>query len=300
MSEHYNPYVKKAENIALLSAVIVGGIGIAELIVAQISGSISLLADGIDAMSDASVTTIVWLGIRISRKKADSVFHYGYYRAENLSAFLIAIMLAIVSGLTFYNAYLRFFSPIEIESPAIALATAFIAGSVSLILAFIKRSIAIKSNLLSLKAEATNAIKDGSASFIVFFSILASFLGFTQMDSIGAMIVAVLIATVSMTILREATLILLDAWHNPEVVTEMKKLVENVDGVRLKTIKLRQSGPYIVGEMIISVNPELTVAKLTTIKAEIQETVKNKVKGLESLIISAEPHGNNSNQSNRG
>lgn len=288
---HHNPYVKKAENIALLSAIIVGSIGIAELIVAQISGSISLLADGIDAMSDASVTTIVWLGIRISRKKADSLFHYGYYRAENLSAFLIAIMLAIVSGLTFYNGYLRFFSPTAIESPAIALATAFIAGTVSLILAFIKRNIAIKSNLLSLKAEATNAIKDGSASFIVFFSILASFLGFTQMDSIGAMIVAVLIATVSMTILKEATLILLDAWHNPEVVTEMKKMVENVDGVRLKTIKLRQSGPYIVGEMTITVNPDLTVAELTKLTEKIQKTVKNKVKGLESLIISAEPHG---------
>ncbi|MCL4435401.1 MAG: cation diffusion facilitator family transporter [Thaumarchaeota archaeon] len=295
MSEHqqhqqHNPYVKKAEKIALLSAVIVGSIGFAELIIAQISGSLSLLADGIDGMSDASVTTIVWLGIRISRKKADSLFHYGYYRAENLSAFLIAIILAMVSGLTFYNAYLRFFSPTAIESPAIALATALISGTVSLILAFIKRSIAIKSNLLSLKAEATNAIKDGSASFVVFFSILGSFLGFTQMDSIGAMIVAVLIATVSITILKEATLILLDAWHNPEVVAVIKQMVEKVNGVRLKTVRLRQSGPYIVGEMIITVNPELTVAELTKLKEEIQETVRTKVEGLESLIISAEPH----------
>lgn len=289
MSEHHNPYVRKAEKIALLSAVIVCSIGIAELIVAQISGSISLLADGIDALSDASVTTIVWVGLRVSRKKANNLFHYGYYRAENMSAFLIAIMLAIVSGLTFYNAYLRFFSPITIGSPVIALVTAFTAGTVSLILAFIKRSIAIKSNLLSLKAESTNAFKDGSASFIVFFSILASFLGFTQMDSIGAMIVAVLIATVSITILKQATLILLDACDNPEVVTEIKQVVEDINGVRLKTIKLRQSGPYLVGEMIITVNPDLTVAKLTQLKEEIQKTVKNKIKGLESLIISADP-----------
>lgn len=271
-----------------MSAAIVGGIGIVELIVAQITGSISLLADGFDAMSDASVTAIVWAGIRISRKKPDSLFHYGYYRAENLSAFLIAIMLAIVSGLTFHNGYLRFFSPTAIESPAIALATAFIAGTVSLILAFIKRSIAIKSNLLSLKAEATNAIKDALASFVVFFSIVVSFLGFAQMDSIGAMIVSVFIATVSITIMKEATLILLDAWQNPEVVSEIQQTVENLEGVRIRSIRLRRSGPNIVGEMNIAVNPDLTVAQLTKLKKKIQEAVKSKVSGLNTLMISAE------------
>ncbi|MBI4257829.1 MAG: cation transporter [Thaumarchaeota archaeon] len=292
MSE-LNPYVRKAEQIALLSAAIVGSIGIVELIVAQLTGSISLLADGIDAMSDAGVTAIVWVGIRISRKKPDSLFHYGYYRAENLSAFLIAIMLAIVSGLTFYNAYLRLFSPVQIESPYTALATAFVAGIVSLILALIKRNIAVKSNLLSLKAEATNAIKDASGSFVVFISILVSFQGFTQMDSIGAMIISVFIASVSVTILKEATLILLDAWDNPTVVTEIRQVVESIPGVRLRTVRLRRSGPYMVGEMLISVNPELTVVQLAQLKMQIQKTVRNKIGRLGSLMISAEPDEGN-------
>jgi len=288
-TDHSNPYIRKAERITLLSAAIVGGIGIVELVISQIAGSVALLADGIDAMSDASVTAIVWAGIRISLKKPNSLFQYGYYRAENLSALLIAIMLAIVSGLTFYNGFLRFFSPIPIESPSLALVTAFIAGTVSLILAFIKRSIAIKSNLVSLKAEATNTIKDGLGSFVVFFSILVSSLGFIQMDSIGAMIVSVFIATVSITIMKEATLILLDAWQNPDVVGEIKQIVENLEeGVLLRSVRLRRSGPYIVGEMNISVNPQMTVAQLTKLKKEINGAVKSKVSQLNSLMISAE------------
>jgi cation diffusion facilitator family transporter len=284
-----NPYIRKAESIALLSAVIVASIGVVELIVAQITGSISLLADGIDAISDASVTAVVWVGIRISRREPNRLFQYGYYRAENLAAFIIAMMLAVVSILTFYNAYLRFFLPQQIENPYVALATAFMAGTVSLILALIKRSIAIKSNLLSLKADATNAIKDSSGSFVVFISILVSFLGFTQMDSIGAMIVSVFIATVSVTILKEASLVLLDAWDNPTVVTEIKQVVESIHGVRLRTVRLRSNGPYIVGEMIIAVNPELTVAQLTQLKTRIQQAIRNKVRRLGSLVISAEP-----------
>ena len=52
-------------------------------------------------------------------------------------------------------------------------------------------SIANKYNLLSLKTDAKNSIKDGSASVIGFFSVfIASQFGILQMDAIGGMIIA--------------------------------------------------------------------------------------------------------------
>jgi hypothetical protein len=53
------------------------------------------------------------------------------------------------------------------------------------------RTIANKYNLLSLKTDARNSIKDGSASVIGFFSVLvASQFGILQADAIGGIIIA--------------------------------------------------------------------------------------------------------------
>ena len=68
-------------------------------------------------------------------------------------------------------------------------------------------SIANKYNLLSLKTDAKNSIKDGSASVIGFFSVLiASQFGFLQMDAIGGMIIAGYIFSVSYISLKQSSL----------------------------------------------------------------------------------------------
>ena len=65
------------------------------------------------------------------------------------------------------------------------------ASALSLHRAFQMRKIANKFNLLSLKTDARNSLKDGSASVIGFFSILiATQFGFVQIDAIGGMIIA--------------------------------------------------------------------------------------------------------------
>jgi divalent metal cation (Fe/Co/Zn/Cd) transporter len=52
------------------------------------------------------------------------------------------------------------------------------------------RSIAKKYNLISLNLDAKNSIKDGSASFVGFGSVLAGYFGIPYMDAIGSMIIA--------------------------------------------------------------------------------------------------------------
>lgn len=260
-----------------------------EIAAGEVTGSIGLTADGIDSMSDTLVSFLVWLGLRISRRAPDERFHFGYYKIESFVAFVGAIALMGIAAAIFYRSYLAFLNPEPLDLPVLALAVLLMAGTISLYRAIQMRRIARKHNILSLKLDANNAIKDGSASFIVFFTVLASSLGFHQMDAVGGMIVAVFILFISYVVIKESSLVLLDAYHNPVLVEEIRKIAEGL-GTNVKDILLRASGPYIQTEIHIEVEGSMTVDQLDKIKTEIENRVKQSLDGVRRVVVTARAH----------
>jgi len=262
-------------------------LGVIEVAAGQFTGSIGLSADGIDSISDGFVSFLVWLGLKMSQKAPDEKFHFGYHKVETLVAFVTSIGLMGLAGVVMYRSYLAFVKPKPLTLPVLALAVLLIAGTISLYRALQMRRIAKRYNLSSLRLDANNAIKDGSASFLVFFTVLASSLGFHQMDGVGGMAVGVFILIVSYVVLRETTLVLLDAYHNPQLVEEIRRIVERNEGVNVKDVLLRASGPYVHSEIHIEAESDMTVGQLDEIKSSIENAVKERFTGIRRVVVSA-------------
>ena len=277
----------EGERLAGISVWTLVGLGVVEVLAGQFTGSIGLTADGVDSMSDGLVSFLVWLGLRMSRKAPDEKFHFGYHKVESLIAFVTSIGLMGLGGVVLFRSYLAFVEPKPLTLPVLALAVLLMAGTVSLYRAFQMRRIAKRYNLSSLRLDANNAIKDGSASFLVFFTVLASSLGFHQMDGVGGMAVGVFILVVSYVVLRETTLVLLDAYHNPQLVEEIRKIVESNEGVNVKDVLLRASGPYVQSEIHIEADSDMTVGTLDKVKSSIENTVKERLSGIQRVVVSA-------------
>lgn len=286
MTEVSNGYLQ-GERLAYLSSWTLVVLGVVEIATGEFTGSVGLTADGIDSMSDALVSFLVWLGLKISRRMPDERFHFGYYKIESFVAFVGAIGLIGVAGAIFYRSYLAFLDPKPLKLPVLALAVLLIAGTISLYRAFQMRRIARKYNISSLKLDANNAIKDGLASFLVFFTVSASSLGFHQMDAIGGMTVAIFILFVSYVVIKESSLVLLDAYHNPTLVEEIRKIAQGEPRVRVRDILLRAAGPYIQSEIHIEVEGSVTVDQLDKIKTNIENSVKRKFDGVRRVVVSA-------------
>lgn len=286
MAEASKGYLE-GERLAKLSTWTLAGLGVVEIIVGEFTRSVGVTADGIDSMSDALVSFLVWLGLRISRRAPDERFHFGYYKIESFVSFVGAIGLIGIGAFILYRSYLAFLEPKPLTLPALALAVLLLAGTISLYRAFQMRRIARRYNISSLKLDANNAIKDGSASFLVFFTVLASSLGFHQMDAVGGMAVAFFVFFVSYVVIKEASLVLIDAFHNPELVEEISKIVEAEQVVRVKDVLLRAAGPYVHSEIHIEVDASITVGQLDRIKTNIDNSVRQKFKGIQRVIISA-------------
>ena len=281
--------LNKIERIVLISAIVLVLIGVVEILVGYFTNSIGLIADGIDSISDSVISFMVWFGLSISRRKADNKFHFGYYRVETLVSMIVSIVMIAMSIYIFYNAYSRFRNPVELDYPLLGMITLTAGGLISLWLSIIKNRLAKKYNLLSLKADANASIKDWTSSFIILAGVFLSYIGFKWGDALGACIVGIYIISVAITTLKSSSLILIDAFNNPELVKDISKIIRNYPTVKLKDLKLRISGPYIVGEITLTVDSNMSVGKVFLIKNKIKENVMEKVNGVKDLTILADP-----------
>lgn len=186
-----NEGFRAGQRIAKISVITLVSIGIAELLMGYISGSVVATADGIDSMSDAMISFIVLVGLRFARRPADRKFQFGYHKVESFAAMVASIGMIAIGVFIAYHSYEGFIHPREIQHPLLTMIVLAIAGGISLHRAFQMRRIANKYNLLSLKTDAKNSIKDGSASVLGFLSVLiATQFGFLQADAIGGMIIS--------------------------------------------------------------------------------------------------------------
>lgn len=269
------------QRIAKISVVTLVSIGIVEIIMGQISGSVVATADGIDSLSDAMISFIVLIGLRIAHKPADKKFPFGYQKVESFAALIAAIGMVAIGGYILYHSYEALMNPREIQQPILTMIVLAAAGAISLHRAFQMNSIANKYNLLSLKTDAKNSIKDGSASVIGFVSVLiASQFGFLQMDAIGGMIIAGYIFSVSYVSLKQSSLILVDSWQNPRITETVKRIVEEKfkdDNVRVRSVLLRPAGTMAQAEVHVEIDGNKKLADVELLLINIELAIRQRI-----------------------
>jgi len=274
------------ERVTKFSFMTLVSIGLVELAIGSWTGSVGLTADGVDSISDSVISVIVWIGLHYSRRRPDARFHFGYHKVESLSALVVSIGMVGVAGYIMLHSYFTFLNPRAINYPEVAFITLLCAGTVSLYRAFRMRAVAKKYGLLSLRTDANNSLKDGTASFVVLANVAGASLGFLQLDAVGGMIVSAYIIGIAYVAIKESSLVLLDACESPEMTSVLANALKTVNGVQdVKSIKLRPSGPYLTGIISLVVDGQKTIVESEGIRRQVLDTVSAIVEPLGEITV---------------
>ncbi len=263
-------------------------VGSSELIMGVFTLSIALIADGIQSFADAGVSLIVWIGLKISRKKPDKRFQFGYHRVETFSSIVAALFMATIGAITLYESYREFLNPTPIVDAELALVVALAATTVSLLLLIYKRRAAKKYGSLALKTDASNSIKDVLTSITAFVGIaLSSYFNIPQTEAIAGIIISLFVFTMVYPILKEASLVLLDAYHSPETIKTIENIANDITQVKqVHSIRMRKLGSYLIGDMHVVLRNDMTVEEACAIAAQIEDrTIKEFDEIIEMNVI---------------
>ncbi|UCE73952.1 MAG: cation transporter [Methanomassiliicoccales archaeon] len=283
----------KAQNVAGFTVFILVVLGIIQIILGEtISKSVALTANGIDCIGDGFVSGIVWVGLRFFRKPADHKFHYGYYKFENLAAIAAAIVMIVLAIFIGYRSYLQLTDPHEIKVPILGATVALIAALIAWGLGIKKYFEGKQSNLSSVKLDAINTIKDGTASFLAVIALVLSSYGYPVADAVVGFIIGGIILSIGFATIKESSYILVDACDTEcmEQGQVIRGLADKIEGVGFAhVVRLRRSGPIIQGEVEIHVPADMSIAEVDKIRSEINRLAKERVPDIERLTVVALP-----------
>ena len=265
--------------------------GITEVFMGIFTLSVALIADGIQSFADAGVSLIVWIGLRISRRAPDGKFHFGYYRVETFSSIIAALFMATIGGVVLYESYQEFIKPTAIANAELALVVASLAAAVSSALLIYKRRAAKRYNSLALKTDASNSIKDVLTSITAFIGIaLSRYFNLIESDAIAGIIISLFVFTMVYTIMKEASLVLMDACQCPEILTDIENIARSVKQVKqVHSLRMRKIGPFLIGDLHVVVDADLTVRDSSKIAYEIEERVKKEFDEVIEIKVRIDP-----------
>ncbi|MFG1994211.1 cation diffusion facilitator family transporter [Actinoplanes sp. NPDC048988] len=105
-------------------------IGVSKFVAAAITGSASMLAEGVHSVADSANQVLLLIGGRRAQRPASALHPFGYARERYVYAFLVAIILFSLGGLyAVYEGYHKIRDPHPLESPIVAVVVLVIAAA---------------------------------------------------------------------------------------------------------------------------------------------------------------------------
>ncbi len=272
--------LKKGEQIAKYASIVVGLLAVAKLLVGYFFNSIALLADGIHSFADLLPISITFFALKVAQRKPNEKFPYGYYKAETIASFVVAIFILFLGIEMLYEGISSIFNFEMMGSIYLPMAVALVSALVSYFLYKYEYSVGKKINSKALMLDGKEKRIDIFASLLVFVAIVSQFYGINYVSGVVASIIAIFILHIGWEGFVDSVLVLLDAWMDEEKLEKIKKSME-IDNIKIVDLKLRKAGPYIFGDTIIEVPAQLSAAQLESIKNRII----NRAKKYEPQII---------------
>jgi cation diffusion facilitator family transporter len=267
-------------------------LAVAKGITGIFGNSFALVADAIESLTDVLSSALVFFGIKYSTRPADSNHPYGHGRAETLVTFLVVGFLVISATVIAYESILNIQTPHEIPENY----TLVVLAIIIIIKEIFFRIIAKKgkeTNSSSLQADAWHHRSDAITSAMAFVGIsIAIFMGpgYETADDWAALFASFLIIFNAYLIFRPALGEILDEHVYDDLVKEIRRISEEVDGVQgTEKCHVRKTGMTYLVDLHLLVNGKLSVTQGHEISHTAKDKLMQELPELANILIHIEP-----------
>lgn len=222
-----------------------------------ISGSIAIIADAFNNLSDAGSSIITLIGFRLSGQEPDPEHPFGHGRMEYISGLLVSVAILIMGFELIGSSIGKLRSPEPIESSALVFGILIASILVKLYMFFYNHSLSKKIESAAMKATSVDSLSDTVATTLVLIATLISKYTGLLLDGWFGILVGLFILYTGGSTLKETIDLLLGQPPKQEFIDEVKEIVlghSMVHGVH--DLIVHDYGP---GRVMISLHAEVNV-----------------------------------------
>jgi len=282
--------LKRGERVAKQAAFLVVNLAVAKVIIGVLSGSIVLISDAVHSVSDLVAVFTSWFGLKISQRKPDERFPYGYYKMENLATVVVSILILFAFWEIFTEgvAILSTFSSIKI--PLFALGISLV--DILVLFFFGKNEVKVGKgiNSRSLVAMGEENRAHLFSSLAVFVGILSAQFKVPYLEGVMTIAISLLILKIGLLAGKDSIFALMDISPSKEIEGKVAKAIQSVPGIEeFFDLRLRKAGPFIFGETKVGIRKFVDVKRAHEIVDKVEEAVKKKISQIDSFTVHIEP-----------
>jgi cation diffusion facilitator family transporter len=260
-----------------------------------IGHSPALLADGINSVSDVAYYVVVAVFMRLAQKPADDEHPFGHRQMESIAALAVGAFVITTAIAIFWDAINKIFdqwvNPIASDDALpIALVVALGTIMLKIALALATQRIGQQTHnpaILALAYDHRNDIFAASAAAIgIFFGQV----GYDWVDPLAGAFVAVIILRTGIEIMRESSDDLMDTIPGKALKQDVNEIALQVPGVcQVETILAHRFGPYLMINLTIGIDGEISVAQGDCIATELEQALMDGIDLLQRVHIHYHP-----------
>lgn len=202
-----------------------------KLVVGFIGGSVTVIADAVNNLSDAGSSAVTVAGFKLASRPADREHPYGHARYEYIGALVVAVIILIVGVLLCKSSVEKIVSP----EPVTVDVWTYVVLSVSILMKLVQMALyldfakSISSG--ALKAAAADSRNDVIATGAVLVAAIVMDTAGVNVDAYFGLAVSLFIVLSSFKYILEAANPLIGTRPPEEVVDALKRKILSYDGV---------------------------------------------------------------------
>jgi len=253
-----------------------------------ITGSLVMIADGVDSSLDAIANVIAMVVTRIAGRPPDEDHPYGHRRFETLAAMMVGGFLLLTASEIVKSSIDRLISGKTPDIGIANFAVMSLALGINLGLFFLQRREGKRLHSEILLASAQDKRSDIMVSITALLSLATVQLGLGWIDAAAALVVVVLIGRNAFGIIKQAASILVDhAALDAVAVSEVVLGVPSVEQVI--QVRSRGSEDDIHLALLVRVAPLTPVEHSAVIADEIGRRLRAQFNGLATIDVNFLP-----------
>ena len=254
-----------------------------KFIVGTLFGSLSITADAINNLSDASSNIVSLVGFRLGSKPADQKHPYGHARYEYLAGLAVSVMILVIGIELGKESLAKALAPTPVEFSWLSAAVLLASILVKLWLSAFNRTVGRRIHSETLLATAADSRNDViSTAAVLVASIAAYYTGFDRLDGIMGLAVAAFILYSGVGLVRDTLDPILGAAPDPELVEQIRqKALSYPDVLGLHDLMIHDYGP---GNRLVSFHVEMPAGADVLQSHDTIDTIEKDLLREEGLI----------------
>lgn len=263
----------RKQNAALASIGASLALTLAKLAAGAMTGSLALLSEGAHNAVDVAASATTYFAVREADKPADEDHPFGHAKIEAVAALAETGFLLVLAVGVAIEAVRRLGEPGAVDANLVAFGAIAISLAVDWARWRMLARVARETGSDALAAEALHFSSDLVSSLLVLIGLIATRLGFPHADALAAIGVSLFIAVAGFRLGRRTIDALVDAAPKG-LASQVRETVESASGVAgVDFLRLRRSGPQVVGDLGLFVSRTLPLERVSLIKADVERAL---------------------------